>query len=148
KEIRPFFPETRRLMARSYCDLARVLYHQKRYADAEPLAKWALSVRDADDKASPDTRFRCVYTLALIESALKRSHDAESLLERALKLQEKHLGPDHINTILVLNQLATVYVDQGKFTPAEALYRRAIAMHERAPSDQNSDFAETAEAYA
>ena len=68
KEIQPYSPANRKLMARSYCDLARVLYYQERYADAEPLAKWALSVRDADKKASPDSVFQCLFTLASIHA--------------------------------------------------------------------------------
>src|SRR3954447_7637906 len=48
--IGPFQTSDQRLLARSYADLARVLYHQGRYADAEPLAKWALSVRESQPK--------------------------------------------------------------------------------------------------
>jgi len=147
KEIRPYLPETRRLMARSYCELARVLYHQKRHAEAEPLAKWALSVREADNKSSPDAVFRCVYTLALIQSALKHHGEAEPLLKRALALQEKYLGPDHVNSVLILHQLAIVYVEQTKYADAEPLYRRAIAIHERKRPDENVDLAATVDQY-
>jgi tetratricopeptide (TPR) repeat protein len=148
KEIRPYLPDTRRLMARSYCDLARVLYHQKRYAEAEPLAEWALSVRDGDTKASSDSVFQCLYTLALIHSARQHHADAEPLLKRALALQEKNLGADHINSILILNQLAIVNVEQTKYSEAEALYVRAIAIHDRKTPDENLGLAETAESYA
>ena len=41
RDIRPYLPDTRRIMAASYCDLAQVLYHQQRYDEAEPLARWA-----------------------------------------------------------------------------------------------------------
>jgi len=42
KDVRPYLPDTSRNMATSYCDLAQVLYHQQRYDEAEPLARWAL----------------------------------------------------------------------------------------------------------
>jgi tetratricopeptide (TPR) repeat protein len=148
KEVRPYLPATVRNMARSYCELARVLYHQKRYADAEPLARWALSVRDADKSATPNAVFQCVYTLALIQSAQKHHGEAEQLLKRSLELQEKNLGREHINSVLLLNQLATVYVGQTKYADAEPLYVRAIAIHERKTPDENLDLAETAEKYA
>ena len=135
-------------MARSYCELARVLYHQKRYADAEPLARWALSVRDSDKKARPDAVFQCVYTLALIQSAQKHYGEAERLFKRALALQEKNLGRDHINSNLILDQLATVYVEQAKYAEAEPLYLRSIAIDERKTPDENLELAETAEKYA
>jgi tetratricopeptide (TPR) repeat protein len=148
KDIRPYLPETRNIMARSYCELARVLYHQKRYADAEPLARWALSVREADTKAQPDAVFQCVYTFALIQSGQKKNEEAEQLFKRSLELQEKNLGKGHINTILILHQLAVVCIAQGKFTDAESLYLRAIAIHERKSPDENLDLAETADLYA
>jgi tetratricopeptide (TPR) repeat protein len=146
-EIRPYLPDSRRIMARSYCELARVLYHQKRYADAEPLARWALMVRESDNRAKPDSVFQCYYTLALIQSALKNHGEAEQLLARSLALQEKNLGRDHINSIIILNQLATVYVDQAKYSEAERVYLRSIAIHERKTPDLNLDLAATAEQY-
>jgi tetratricopeptide (TPR) repeat protein len=148
KEVRPYLPETQRVMARSYCELARVLYHQKRYADAEPLARWALSVREADKKAKPDAVFQSLYTLGLIRSAQKQHGEAEALLKRSLTIQETNLGPDHVNSAVVVNQLALVYLDQAKYADAEALYQKAIAIHERKTPAENLDLATTAEKYA
>src|SRR4051794_20389709 len=45
--VRPYEARERILMARSNADFARVLYLQKRYAEAESLARWALAVREA-----------------------------------------------------------------------------------------------------
>ena len=92
RDIRPYLPETRRIMAKSYCDLAQVLYHQQRYDEAEPLARWALSVREADKKARPDTVFQCFYVLGRIQSARKNHAEAEQLYLRSLVLQEKSWG--------------------------------------------------------
>ena len=148
KDIRPYFPDTRRLMAKSYSDLARVLYQQKRYAQAEPLAQWALAVREADKGSASDSVFQCLYTLALIRLAQQHYAEAEPLLERALAIQEKELGPDHVNTTLILDRLATVCREQGKLTEAEPLYLRAIAILERMTPDENLELAEMAEHYA
>jgi tetratricopeptide (TPR) repeat protein len=148
KEIRPYLPNTLRIMARSYCELARVLYHEKRYAEAEPLARWALSVREADKKTSPDALFQCVYVLGLIETGLKHHSDAEPLLKRAIELQEQNLGANHVNSALIFEQLAVVYIEQEKFAAAEPLYLRSIAIQGRKTPDTNLDLAETAERYA
>jgi tetratricopeptide (TPR) repeat protein len=148
KEVWPYLPDTRRNMARSYCELARVLYHQNRYADAEPLARWALSVRESDAKAKPESVFQCVYTLALIQSAQKHHAEAEVLFKRSLTLQEQSLGRDHINSNLILNQLANVYIEQAKYADAERLYLRSIAIHERNKPAENLDLADTALRYA
>ena len=38
------------------------------------------------------------------------------------------LGRDHINSIAVLDQLAIVFIAQAKYTEAESLYVRSIAI--------------------
>ena len=147
KEVQPFLPDTTRNMARSYCELARVLYHQKRYAEAEPLVRWSLSVREAEKTAKPESVFQCVYTLALIQSAQKHHDEAEQLLKRSLALQEKNLGRDHINSVLLLNQLAIVYIEQKKYADAEPFIFDASRSTRKTP-DENLDLAETADTYA
>jgi tetratricopeptide (TPR) repeat protein len=148
RQLQPYPATNHRLMARSYCNLARVVYHQRRYAEAEPLAKWALSVREADNKASDDAVFQALYTLGLIHSAQQHFAEAEPLLKRALALQEKTLPTGHVNTLVTLDRLALVYREQGKYKEAEPLYLRAVAIHERKTPDENLDLAETAEQYA
>jgi len=148
KEIRPYLPDTRRIMARSYAELAKVLYLQKRYADAEPLARWAVSVRESDKNSRPNAVFESVYTLALIQTARNEYREAEELLKRSLDLQEKNLGRDHVNSQLLMNQLAIVYIAQEKYGEAELLYRRSIGIHERTTPDENLDLADTADQYA
>jgi hypothetical protein len=148
RNIRPYLPDTRRIMAKSYCDLARVLYHQKRYAEAEPLARWALSVRDSDKYAKPESVFQCVYVLGLIQSARKHYAEAEQLLKRSLDLMEKNVGQDHVNNTIILDQLGTVYLEQAKYAEAEPLYLRSIAILERSAPAENLDLADTAERYA
>jgi tetratricopeptide (TPR) repeat protein len=148
REIRPYFPKSARLMARSYCDLARALYHQGRYAEAEPLAKWALTVREADAKTAPEVLFQCNYTLGLIHAFEAHYSDAELLLKKAIALQEKAIGAEHVNMAMSLEVLAAVYTDMQRYTQAETLYRRAIAIRERTSPDQNLELAETATHFA
>jgi tetratricopeptide (TPR) repeat protein len=147
-EIEPYRWANRRLMARTYCDLARALYQQARYAEAEPLAKWALSVRAADRYARPEAVFQCLFTLGAIDSAQKHYADAEPLFQRALALQELVLPEGDVNTLTTLDALATVLREQGKYSEAERLYLRALAILERIMPDENLDLAYTAEQYA
>ena len=46
--------------------------------------KWALSVRDADKKATSDAVFQCLFTLASIQTAQEHFAQAEPHLKRAL----------------------------------------------------------------
>jgi tetratricopeptide (TPR) repeat protein len=148
KEVRPFANIDRRLLSRSYCDLARALYQQGRYAEAEPLAVWALSERAADKRTKPDSMFQCVYVLAIIHKAEKHYTDAEQLLKRAIALQEKNVGPNHPGTAATLEQLAVVYTEQDKNGEAALLYRRLLSIYEQFNPDQNLDLADTAERYS
>ncbi|MGO9463215.1 MAG: tetratricopeptide repeat protein [Isosphaeraceae bacterium] len=148
KTIRPYFPDSRRLLARSYCDLARTLYHEGRYAEAQPLAEWALSVREADPKTSPEVLFQCTYALAVIHAAQAHYNDAEPLLKRAIAFQEKSIGEEHINMAVTLEMLACVYADMQRYTQAESLFRRVIAIRERTKPDENLELAQTAMNFA
>jgi tetratricopeptide (TPR) repeat protein len=148
KDILPYYPKSERLLARSYCDLARVLYHQKRFADAEPLAQWALAVREADPKTGEDVLFQCVYVLGLIHLAEDHFGEAEPLLKRALAYQEANLGADHVNVLTTLDKLTEAYFEQRKFVDAEKLLLRAIAIHERKTPDENLALAATADRLA
>lgn len=148
KELKPYFPKSARLMARSYCDLARVLYHQGRYAEAEPLAKWALTVRESDSKTAPEVLFQCTYTLGLIHAAQAHYTDAEPLLKRAIALQEQSIGEDHVNMAVTLEHLAALYTDMQRYRQADSLYKRVIAIHERRSPDVNLELAETETHYA
>ncbi|PYU92949.1 MAG: hypothetical protein DMG08_11350 [Acidobacteria bacterium] len=47
-------------------------------------------------------------------------------------MQEKELGPEHPHVTLSLNDLAAVYLNQGKYADAESLYRRSLAIREKA----------------
>jgi tetratricopeptide (TPR) repeat protein len=148
KEIRPYEKIGRRLLARSYCDLARALYHQERYAEAEPLAKWALTVREEDTKAKPDSVFQCLYVLAMIHKAQKHYSDAEPLLKRAIAIQEENVGLGHLGTATTLDQLALVYCEQGKNGEAALVYRRILTIYEKTNPDENLELADTAERFS
>ena len=148
KEIRPYFPDTQRNLARSYCELARVLYHQGRYKEAEPLVRWALTIRELDTNAKPGAVFQCVYTLGLIQAAQKKHAEAEQFLKRSLALQDQSLGPDHANRAVILSRLALVCSEQLKYTEAESFYLRSIAIDEQRAANENLDLADTAGKYA
>ena len=55
----------------------------------------------------------------------------ESLLHRALAINEKVQGSDHPFTARSLNHLALYYNEQGKYEQAEPLYQRALAIREQ-----------------
>ena len=50
--------------------------------------------------------------------------------ETALPVAERILGPEHPDTLSTINNLALLYVNQGKYEQAEPLYQRALASYE------------------
>ena len=56
---------------------------------------------------------------------------AEPLLQRALSLQGKVLGPEHSETVRTLNSLANAYLCEGDYQQAERLLQPALANFER-----------------
>lgn len=45
---------------------------------------------------------------------------------------EKALGPDHISTLITVNNLGLLYRNQGKLQQAKMMYQRALAGREKA----------------
>src|SRR2546425_11282120 len=57
--------------------------------------------------------------------------EAIPLVQRALAIQEKALGPEHADVGASLDALAGLYRAQGQYRDAERLYRRALAIREK-----------------
>lgn len=58
--------------------------------------------------------------------------EVESLYERALKGKEEGWGPKHTSALDTMNNLATLYHDQGNLKETEEMYLRALKMYEEA----------------
>jgi tetratricopeptide (TPR) repeat protein len=123
---RPAAESDPRPLARTYSDFALVLLQQGRAIDAEPLAEWALKVREQQFGKDSVQVASTVHVLALLASAQGHLTRAEMLLGRALAIWEKQLGPDHPETALGLLDLATLYSLQRKYQHAELLFRRVL----------------------
>jgi tetratricopeptide (TPR) repeat protein len=147
KAVKPYEGSASRLMAKSYTDLSWVLYREKRYAEAEPLATWALEIRQKHPGVKPEAVFHSLYVTALIDRELRRYDKAEVLLTRRLDLQEKALGPNHLEVAQTLDDLAGIYGDQGKDREADPFYRRALAVRELV-GPNSAELADTLEHYA
>jgi tetratricopeptide (TPR) repeat protein len=57
--------------------------------------------------------------------------DAEPLHKLALAICEQHLGAEHPDTAMSLNNLALLCQDQGKYEQAELLHQRALTIFEQ-----------------
>ena len=130
-------PEATRLLTRA----GYYLYLRARYAEAEPLSRRALAIREAAlGLDHPDTA-ASLNNLALLLCDQGRYGEAEPLLRRALAIREAALGPDHPHTAWSLGSLAELLRDQGRLGEAEPVRRRALAISEAALGPDHPDTA-------
>src|SRR5262249_16138368 len=66
---------------------------------------------------------------------------AEPLLQRALQIREKALGPDRSYVARALHDLALLHVDKGDYAGAEPLLQRALQIREKALGPDHPDVA-------
>ncbi|MEW6264879.1 MAG: tetratricopeptide repeat protein [Thermodesulfobacteriota bacterium] len=117
------------------------LYQQGRYAEAVPLAKEALAIREKLlGPEHPDTA-TSVNNLGLLYMVLGNYPQAEPLLKRSLAVREKVLGPEHRDTSQSVNNLAGFYDILGDYARAEPLLQRALAIREKVLGPEHPDTA-------
>ena len=92
------------------------------------LSVLALAVQTA---LAQDTRWENATTAGMKAYQEGRYAEAEQLLTAALKEAEK-FGKQDPRLATILNSLALLYSKQGKYTEAEPLYQRALAIYENA----------------
>ena len=114
-------------------NLAMLYQAQGRHAEAEPLSKRALAI---NEKAlGPKHPYVAINLSILAESYREQGRhaeaEAEPLHERILAIVET-LGPEHPYVAKSLNNLALFYQAQGRYAEAEPLFKRALAIHEKA----------------
>src|SRR5215475_12510411 len=89
----------------------QALYQEGKYREAAEI------LREADTLQNDDVNILNYWGSALYQAG--RYVEAEACLKRALVLREKSPGPDHPDTATSLDNLALLYVAQGKYAEAE-----------------------------
>ena len=74
--------------------------------------------------------------------------EAQLLLEKALAIHEKSLGPEHPDVAQSLNNLAALYNSQGQYAQAEPLYQRALNILQKSLPADHPNLATGMENYA
>ncbi len=109
--------------------LGQSLYEQGKYRESATAFQRCLQIRPGDATALNNT------ALSLVEAGDYAG--AEPLLQRALAINEKALGPDDPAVARDLNNLAGLRYEKGDYAAAEPLFRQALAINEKAlgPND-------------
>lgn len=69
----------------------------------------------------------------------KRLHEAEQFYKRALEIRENALGPEHLDTLKNMDNLARLYTKNRLYTNAESLFNRALAIREKKLGPEHPD---------
>jgi CHAT domain-containing protein/tetratricopeptide (TPR) repeat protein len=94
------------------------------YAKAEQVLRQVVQAREPQGES---TRLAAtLYELAYTYKNLGQLDQAEALLQRALRIQEAKLGPDHRLVTDTLMELGSVYRRLKKYDQAAACYQRGI----------------------
>eukprot|EP00300_Choanocystis_sp_HF-7_P016858 c19557_g1_i4.p1 GENE.c19557_g1_i4~~c19557_g1_i4.p1 ORF type:complete len:235 (-),score=54.59 c19557_g1_i4:519-1223(-) len=96
----------------------------------------------AEETAAP-TDDKC-YWLNCSAGALEALGDfssAKELYDKALRITEASLGPDHPDVAAALNNVATLLVHLGEFEGAMPLYERALSIQEQKLQANDPDIA-------
>ncbi len=112
---------------------SNVLIDAGKYAEAEPWAKKAINLAQAESGANSGDYASTIYNLARIYRYQGRYAEALPLYQRALAIYEKGFGPDHPYVAAVLDNIAELYRAQGRYAEAEPLDQRALAIREKNP---------------
>ncbi len=89
-----------------------------RFADAEKHSKAAMTAAQSFGDHDPRLAV-CLSGLATVYGNQARDADALPLLQRALAIREKKLGPDHPDVARSLNDLAWLSCNEGQYADAD-----------------------------
>jgi len=84
-----------------------------------------------------------VTNLAALHDAQDHFEQAEDLYRRALAIQDKRLGANHIETAAVANSLGELYLAQRRYEKAEPLLKRAYDVREKSLKPEDRDLKAT-----
>lgn len=90
------------------------------------------SVRIASElRDQPEVRAALLDTMGVVYRNLGLFDKATDLVEAGLRIREKRLGRDHVDTAKSLNNLGSLKLDKADFNAAEALMREALEIRRR-----------------
>ncbi|HIJ83276.1 MAG TPA: CHAT domain-containing protein, partial [Magnetococcales bacterium] len=112
--------------------LAELYRNQGQYAQAEPLHKRSLAIREKALGPDHPGVALGLNNLAGLYRTQGQYAQAEPLYKRSLAIWEKALGPEHPDVAQSLNNLAELYRNQGQYAQAEPLCKRSLAILEKA----------------
>jgi len=109
---------------------------KKKYIDRAEY--WVEEYSEEDEKYA-----LLLNNLAEFYYSIGEYQKAKPLYQKVLKIWEKLLGENHLDTAGIYNNLALLYNSIGKYQKAERLYRKALKIREEALGEKHPNTAES-----
>ena len=122
-------------------NLALILAARGAHAEAEAEARATLALQQEVLGANHSSTLTSWQTLANILVAEGRLDEAEGAARTSMQGFEREAGEAHVQTLAAMNSLAYILEERKRLDDAEALYRRIVAIQQRADSRHPSTFA-------
>lgn len=122
------FPADNPDVAETKIQLARVLSEAGKYSQARALAQDALIALEGSF-GKEDNLFvgKAKHCLGNIYRQDGRYRESREMLEQALGMEQRILGPGHIDVAVIKRDLARVLQEEGKFDRAEHLLKESLS---------------------
>ena len=136
-------PEQRRSLIEAKATYRQIvqLNRDAKYVEGIELAKGNVHLLETILGSDHPETASSLNVLALLYQSQGNNEVAESLYQRALKIDETILGRNHPETATNLHNLAALYKSQGKYSIAEPLYQQALKIREKTVGPDHPDTA-------
>ncbi len=126
---REVFGEDHVFVAHGLAGLADALIEQRKFEEAELALNEALEIAERGDEGLVE---KIHGSMAFLLHDLRRFDEAEAEYRTVIESYRARLGDGHSFVAVALNNLGTLYVDQGKWADAEGVFRESIEIHRAA----------------
>lgn len=123
--------EQKRAEADSLEQQVLALYQQGRYAEAIPIAKRSLTLRQQVLGEEHLDIAASLTNLAALYEEQGKYEQAEPLFRQVLEMTQNILGEENLEVAVAKNNLAFVYESQGQYDKAANLYRQALELFQK-----------------
>jgi CHAT domain-containing protein len=126
--------------AKFYYDQMLAAYNDARYTEALPFAQQlqAICEREISPISPNDPGLASLYfAIAHVYRVLDRTDVTMDLFGRALVIRERAFGPDHPLVGQVVIEMASTLSDHMRYSEAETMFQRAIAIAEKSRSPRD-----------
>ena len=95
------------------------------------LLRESLQLEQKDLNTDPQVLIRTLHSLARACLLIKGNNESQSLLQKAMDIADEKFPPDSVQRADCLEDMADLFISQGKTDQARPLYEKALPIYQR-----------------